>query len=40
MTPNGEHSFEYNSQYDEATRRSPKAFIKGAFQEFLVRSLA
>ena len=34
MTPNGEHSFEYNSQYDEATRRSPKAFIKGAFQEF------
>lgn len=34
MTPNGEHSFEYKSQYDEATRRSPKAFIKGAFQEF------
>ena len=34
MTPNGEHSFEYKSQYDEATRRSPNAVIKGAFQEF------
>ena len=34
MTPNGEHSFEYNSQYDETTRRSPGAIINGVFQEF------
>ena len=34
MTPNGEHSFEYNSQYDETMRRSPNTIIKGAFQEF------
>ena len=34
MTPNGEHSFEYNSQYDEASKRSPGAIINGVFQEF------
>lgn len=34
MTPNGEHSFEYQSQFDEATRRSPNAILNGVFQEF------
>ena len=34
MTPNGEHSFEYKSQYDEASKRSPGAIINGVFQEF------